>query len=291
MDGANEWHAGPTLARQAIAGDSDMACLWVQCIEGRDSARGQVLRRNDPEPLHKTKEQDMNSKVAMVVGGGSGMGAAAARKLAHDGFQVAVLSSSGKGEALGRELGGLGLTGSNQSSEDLQKLVDQTMARWGRIDVLVNSAGHGPKGPVLELTDAQWHLGLDMYFLNVVRAVRVVAPIMVQQKAGAIVNISSAWVVEPSAMFPTSAVARAGLAAFTKLFADEHAAHNVRMNNVLPGWIDSLPAKEERRESVPMQRYGTSEEVAATIAFLASEGAAYITGQNIRIDGGLMRSI
>jgi NAD(P)-dependent dehydrogenase (short-subunit alcohol dehydrogenase family) len=114
---------------------------------------------------------------------------------------------------------------------------------------------------------------------------------MVQQNAGAIVNISSAWVVEPSPMFPTSAVFRAGLAAFTKLFADEHAAHNVRMNNVLPGWIDSLPAKEERRESVPMQRYGTSEEVAATIAFLASDAAAYITGQNIRIDGGLMRSV
>jgi NAD(P)-dependent dehydrogenase (short-subunit alcohol dehydrogenase family) len=233
----------------------------------------------------------MSNKVAMVVGGGSGMGAAAARQLAQDGFQVAVLSSSGKGEALGRELGGIGMTGSNQSPDDLQKLTDQVMARWGRIDVLVNSAGHGPKGPVLELTDAQWHLGLDMYFLNVVRAVRVVAPIMVQQKAGAIINISSAWVVEPSAMFPTSAVARAGLAAFTKLFADEHAAHNVRMNNVLPGWIDSLPAKEERRESVPMQRYGTSEEVAATIAFLASKGAAYITGQNIRVDGGLMRSV
>jgi NAD(P)-dependent dehydrogenase (short-subunit alcohol dehydrogenase family) len=132
---------------------------------------------------------------------------------------------------------------------------------------------------------------MDMYFLNVVCAARVVAPIMVQQNGGAIVNISSAWVVEPSPMFPTSAVFRAGLAAFTKLFADEHAAHKVRMNNVLPGWIDSLPAKEERRESVPMQRYGTSEEVAATIAFLASDAAAYITGQNIRIDGGLMRSL
>jgi NAD(P)-dependent dehydrogenase (short-subunit alcohol dehydrogenase family) len=245
----------------------------------------------DVSTTHTIKEQSMTHKVALVIGGGSGIGAAAARQLAQDGFQVAVLSSSGKGEALGRELGGIGLTGSNQSPEDLQKLVDQTMVRWGRIDVLVNSAGHGPKGPVLELTDAQWHLGMDMYFLNVVRAVRLVAPIMVAQRAGSIVNISSAWVDEPSAMFPTSAVARAGLAAFTKLFADEHAVHNVRMNNVLPGWIDSLPAKEERRESVPMQRYGTSAEVAATIAFLASEGAAYITGQSLRIDGGLMRSL
>ncbi len=92
-------------------------------------------------------------------------------------------------------------------------------------------------------------------------------------------------------MFPTSAVFRAGLASFTKLFADTYAADNIRMNNVLPGWIDSLPGTEERRESVPMQRYGTTAEIAATIAFLASEGAGYITGQNIRVDGGLMRSV
>jgi NAD(P)-dependent dehydrogenase (short-subunit alcohol dehydrogenase family) len=92
-------------------------------------------------------------------------------------------------------------------------------------------------------------------------------------------------------MFPTSAVFRAGLAAYTKIFADTYAKDNVRMNNVLPGWIDSLPATDERRQSVPMGRYGTSEEIAATIAFLVSEGAGYITGQNIRVDGGLMRSV
>ncbi|HOV19196.1 MAG TPA: SDR family oxidoreductase, partial [Ottowia sp.] len=102
---------------------------------------------------------------------------------------------------------------------------------------------------------------------------------------------SSAWAFEPSELFPTSAVFRAGLAAFTKLFADRYAAEGIRMNNVLPGWIDSLPAQEARRQSVPMQRYGTADEIAATVAFLASEGAAYITGQNLRVDGGLMRSI
>jgi NAD(P)-dependent dehydrogenase (short-subunit alcohol dehydrogenase family) len=165
------------------------------------------------------------------------------------------------------------------------------MAQWGRIDVLVNSAGHGPRAPILDLTDEQWHLGLDTYLLNVIRAARLVMPIMQAQKQGAIINISTAWAFEPSAMFPTSAVFRAGLAAFTKLFTDSYAADNIRMNNVLPGWIDSLPAREERRASVPMQRYGTAEEIAATIAFLASDGAAYITGQNIRVDGGLTRSI
>lgn len=232
-----------------------------------------------------------DEKVAIITAGGSGMGAAAARRLAQDGFQVAILSSSGKGEAIARELGGIGVTGSNQSTEDLQRLVDETMGRWGRIDALVNSAGHGPRAPLLEISDEEWHAGLDIYFLNVVRAVRLVAPIMAAQKGGAIVNISTAWVAEPSSMFPTSAVARAGLAVFTKLFADQHAADNVRMNNVLPGWIDSLPTTEERQASVPMKRYGTAEDIAATVAFLVSEGAGYITGQSIRVDGGLMRSV
>ena len=232
----------------------------------------------------------MADKVAVVTAGGSGMGAAAARRLAAEGFAVAILSSSGKGEALAIALGGIGVTGSNELPADLQRLVEATLDRWGRIDVLVNSAGHGPRAPILEITDEEWHGGLDVYLMNVIRPTRLVAPVMARQKAGAIINISTAWAFEPSPMFPTSAVFRAGLAAFTKIFADQYAANNVRMNNVLPGWIDSLPATEERRQSVPMRRYGRSEEIAATIAFLASEGAGYITGQNIRVDGGLTRS-
>ncbi len=230
-------------------------------------------------------------KVAVITAGGSGMGAESARRLAADGYKVAILSSSGKGEALAGELGGVGVTGSNQSNEDLKRLVDAAMGAWGRIDVLVNSAGHGPRAPLNEITDEQWHKGMDVYLMNVIRAVRLVTPIMQAQKKGAIVNISTAWAFEPSAMFPTSAVFRAGLAAYTKLFADTYAAENIRMNNVLPGWIDSLPATEERRDSVPMQRYGTSAEVAATIAFLVSDGAGYITGQSLKVDGGLMRSV
>jgi NAD(P)-dependent dehydrogenase (short-subunit alcohol dehydrogenase family) len=230
-------------------------------------------------------------KVAIITAGGSGMGADAARRLAADGFRVAILSSSGKGEALARELGGVGVTGSNRSNDDLRRLTDQTLEKWGRIDVLVNSAGHGPRAPVLELTDEDWHTALDVYLMNVIRPTRLVTPIMQQQKAGAIINISTYATFEPDPLFPTSGVFRAGLAAFTKLFADKYAVDNVRMNNVLPGFIDSLPETEERRQRVPMQRYGRSEEIAATIAFLASPGAGYITGQNIRVDGGITRSV
>jgi NAD(P)-dependent dehydrogenase (short-subunit alcohol dehydrogenase family) len=233
----------------------------------------------------------MGDKVALVTAGGSGMGAAAARRLAADGFRIGVLSSSGKGEALANALGGIGVTGSNQSGDDLKRLVDLCVEKWGRVDALVNSAGHGPRGPLLDITDEQWRTGMDVYLMNVIRPTRLVAPIMAATGGGSIVNISTAWAFEPSPMFPTSAVFRAGLAAFTKLFADAYAAQNVRMNNVLPGWIDSLPATEERRAAVPMGRYGKAEEVAATVAFLVSEGAGYITGQNIRVDGGLMRSV
>lgn len=219
------------------------------------------------------------------------MGAAAARKLAADGFHVAVLSSSGKGEALANELGGVGVTGSNESNDDLKRLVDLAFTTWGRIDVLVNSAGHGPRAPVLELSDEDWHRGMDVYFLNVGRPTRLVTPIMQQQKSGAIINISTFAAFEPDPVFPTSGVFRAGLAAFTKLFADRYAADNVRMNNVLPGFIDSRPEKEEFRRRIPMGRYGTAKEIAEVIAFLASDGAGYITGQNLRVDGGITRSV
>ena len=202
-------------------------------------------------------------KVALITAGGSGMGAAAARRLADDGFRVAILSSSGKGEALATELGGVGVTGSNRSNDDLARLVDLAMTTWGRIDVLVNSVGHGPRAPVLELSDDDWHQGMEVYFLNVVRPTRLVTPIMLAQGGGAIINISTFAAFEPDPVFPTSGVFRAGLAAFTKLYADKYAARNIRMNNVLPGFIDSLPEKEEFRARIPMGRYGRTAEIAA----------------------------
>jgi NAD(P)-dependent dehydrogenase (short-subunit alcohol dehydrogenase family) len=233
----------------------------------------------------------MSDKVAIITAGGSGMGAAAARKLADNGYKIAVLSSSGKGEALAKTYDGIGVTGSNQSNDDLQKLIDSAHHKWGRVDVLVNSAGHGPRGNLLDFSDEDWHRGMDVYLMNVVRSVRLVTPIMQAQKSGSIINISTFAAFEPDAAFPVSSVFRAGLASYTKLFADKYAAENIRMNNILPGFIDSLPEKQEFKDRIPMQRYGTEQEIAETIAFLDSEGAGYITGQNIRVDGGITRSV
>ena len=230
-------------------------------------------------------------KVALITAGGSGMGADAARRLASDGFRVGILSSSGKGEALGEELDGFGVTGSNRSVQDLTALVEGARDRWGRVDVLVNSAGHGPKGPVLEITDEDWHDGMEIYLLNVIRPTRLVTPLMQAQGGGAIVNVSTFAAFEPDPLFPTSGVFRAGLAAFAKLFADKYAADGIRMNNVLPGFIDSLPETEDRRARVPMGRYGRAEEVSSLISWLVSEGGAYMTGQNLRVDGGLTRAV
>lgn len=232
-----------------------------------------------------------HNRIAVITAGGSGMGAAVARKLAADGYGVAVLSSSGKGRSLAEELGGIGITGSNQSVDDLERLVDATVERWGRIDAVVNSAGHGPNGPILEITDADWHLGMEVYLLNVIRIVRLVTPHLQRAGGGSIVNISTYATFEPEALFPTSGVFRSALAAFTKLYADEYASVGIRMNNVLPGFIDSLPEAEERRERIPMGRYGRATEIADTVAFLLSAGSGYITGQNIRVDGGITRGV
>ena len=229
--------------------------------------------------------------VALVVGGGSGIGADSAKKLVEEGYDIAVMSSSGKGEALGNELGGLGFTGSVLEVADLQAFVDASMEKFGRIDAVVNCTGHGPKGDIMDISDENWHLGMDYYLMNVIRMTNLVAPIMEKQGSGSIVNISTFAVFEPDPLFPTSGVFRAALASYTKLFSTKYAAKNIRMNNILPGFIDSLPSTEDRLARIPAGRYAEVRELSEAVAFMASSKSSYITGQNLRVDGGLTFSV
>jgi len=230
-------------------------------------------------------------KTAIITAAGQGMGAAIARELAANDYNVALLSNSGGAERLALELGGIGVTGSVTSITDLTTLVERTMSEYGRIDAVINNTGHPPKGSILDITDEDWHQGLDIVMLNVVRMARLVTPIMENQGRGAFVNISTFSAFEPKPAFPVSSSLRAALAGFTKLYADQYAAAGIRMNNILPGFIDSYPESADNLSQIPMGRYGAVAEIAKTVRFLISEDAGYITGQNIRIDGGITRSV
>ena len=230
-------------------------------------------------------------KVAIVTAAGRGMGAAIARELSDAGYRLALLSNSGGAEAVANEIGCISQIGSVTEMKDLAMLVEETMETYGRIDAVVNNTGHPPKGPLLEIPDNDWHLGLDIVFLNVVRMARLVTPIMLEQGGGVFVNISTFAAFEPSLTFPVSSSLRAALGSFAKMYADPDASQGIRMNNVLPGYIDSYPESEENLREIPMGRYGKVEEIASTVRFLLSAEAGYITGQNIRVDGGITRSV
>jgi NAD(P)-dependent dehydrogenase (short-subunit alcohol dehydrogenase family) len=232
-----------------------------------------------------------NDRVAVITAAGRGIGEAIARKLAEDGYRLSLMSNGGGAELLARELGGHAVTGSVTEAADLERLVHATMAQYGRLDAVINNTGHPPKGGLLEISDTQWHAGLDMLLLNVVRMCRLVTPIMVQAGGGAIVNISTFSAFEPDPTFPVSSSLRAALAGFTKMYADQHASAGIRMNNLLPGFMDNYPESEGTLRRIPLARYGRVTELAATAAFLVSTAAGYITGQNIRVDGGLTRAV
>jgi len=233
----------------------------------------------------------VSEKVAIITAAGQGIGAAVARELAADGYRVSLLSSSGGALTLAGELNGIGMTGSVTAPADLAQLVESTLAHYGRIDAVVNNTGHPPKGDLLDISDADWHLGLDLLVLNVVRMARLVTPLFVRQEAGAMVNISTFAAFEPELGFPVSSSLRTALAGFTKLYADRYAAAGIRMNNVLPGYMDNYPESEANLSKIPMKRYARVQEVARTVRFLLSDDAGYITGQNIRVDGGITHSI
>jgi len=230
--------------------------------------------------------------VAIVTAASKGIGAACARLLAKGGYQLALFARGPELGNVATELDALAVTGDLADSAAIEQLVHQTQQRYGRIDAVVNNTGHAAKGDLLTLTDEDWHRGLDLLLMNVIRLARLVTPIMLaQERSGAFVNISSFVVVEPSLSFPVSATIRAGLSAFTKLYVQHYGPRGLRMNNVLPGRIDTYPVSSDDVRQIPLARPGNAEDVARVVAFLLSEDAAYIAGQDILVDGGMTRAI
>ncbi|MEC7935008.1 MAG: SDR family oxidoreductase [Candidatus Neomarinimicrobiota bacterium] len=230
------------------------------------------------------------NKVAIITAAGKGMGAACARTLSKENYKLVLMSRTENVLELASDLNAVGMVGDVTNQNDLSKVVDLALDSYGQIDAIVNNTGHPPKGDLLKITDSEWKEAFDLLLLNVVRISRLVVPIM-KKNGGTIVNISSYSAKDPNLSFPTSSTIRAGLSAFVKLFADQYAKDGIRMNNILPGFIDSFDVSDEIRSTIPSKREGKVDEIANTVVFLLSNKSSYITGQNIRVDGGLGRSI
>ena len=244
------------------------------------------------------------SPVAIVTGASRGIGAAVARRLANAGYRLALMSPTESILAVGAELGAMSMRGSVTEPADMAALVRRTVDAHGRIDALVNNTGHVPgsiggTGPAFDpsvdiepaaVPDDDWQMGFELAFLSVVRMSRLVVPEMRKADGGAIVNVSSFAAPEPRLTYAVSSAVRGAVAGYMKLFADRYGRDNIRMNNVLPGFLDNWPLGDDVYRYIPMGRPGGLGEVAEVVTFLLSPGASYITGQNIRVDGGVSRA-
>jgi NAD(P)-dependent dehydrogenase (short-subunit alcohol dehydrogenase family) len=228
--------------------------------------------------------------VAIVTAASRGIGAGCAQALANANYRTVLLARSAEVESVAAEIGGVGVIGSITNSGDVNRVISTALDRFGRIDVAVINTGHPAKGELLTLDDASWQGGYELLLLPVIRLSRLLAPIMRTQGGGSIVNISSLWAVEPNLDAPVSSTFRAAVSAFTKLFADANARFNVRMNTVLAGFVNTHDVPEHLRAAIPLQRLSTPDEIGEVVVFLASSRATYMTGQSVRVDGGLTRS-
>ncbi|MCC6614692.1 MAG: SDR family oxidoreductase [Anaerolineae bacterium] len=256
----------------------------------------------------------LQGKVAMVAASSKGLGFGIAQAMAAEGARLSMCSrtahevkaaASRLTDAFGTET--LAATCDVRRADDIHAWVDGTITRWGHVDALLVNAGGPPAGLLLSFDDAQWQAAFELTLLSTVRMIRAVVPHM--PLGGAILTVTSSSVREPIERLGLSTVMRSGVAGLVKTLADELAPQGIRVNNLIPGRIQTdrvtqLDQAEATRTGksvedveaqyiarIPLQRLGSIEEFGAAAAFLLSPAASYITGASLRVDGGLMRSI
>jgi len=263
---------------------------------------------------HPQMDLGLRGKIAMVAASSKGLGFGVAQALAAEGARLSLCSRTvHEVEAAAAQLTDafsvetMAVACDVRQPDAIHTWVEHTVERWGKVDALLVNAGGPPTGPLLSFDDAQWQTAFELTLMSTVRMIRAVVPHM--SNGGAILTITSSSVREPIEQLGLSTVMRSGVAGLVKTLADELAPQSIRVNNLIPGRIQTERVTQiEQAEAtrtgkliddvragyiarIPLQRMGTIEEFGAAAAFLLSPAASYITGASLRVDGGLMRSI
>jgi NAD(P)-dependent dehydrogenase (short-subunit alcohol dehydrogenase family) len=246
----------------------------------------------------------LNGRVGLVTGGGSGIGREIARRLAREGMAVVVLDRDDAAtQAVATEIGGLAVKADVTSPEAVERAVEATLARFERVDLLVNNAGIAWTGPALEMPLDTLQAMLRVNVEGVFIASRAVLPHMIARRSGSIVNLASWAGKTGAAYFAGYSATKFAVIGLTQALAREMAPHGIRVNAICPGIVVDtamrtaleaqqrhwgLPETAEREKLIPMGRVSVPDDVARVAAFLASDEAAYITGESINLSGGLL---
>lgn len=244
---------------------------------------------------------DLTGKVALVTGGSRGIGKAIAKAFASKGAHVAITyaSSSSSAEQVVKEIIDLGsdalcIQANSSEFNRANEVIEEVVQKWGKVDILVNNAGITRDGLILRMTEDQWDQVIETNLKGIFNYSKAVARPMMKIRGGSIINMGSIVGLTGNAGQSNYAASKAGLVGFTKSYAKELASRNVRANVVAPGYIltDMTDALDEKvlegiKEATPLGRAGNVEEVAAACLFLASDLSSYVTGEVIRVDGGM----